>query len=382
MAVNKNFVVKNGIEVNNNLIFADATTNRVGIASTTPNYTLNVAGGIGATDLYISGVSTFIGIGTFSSDVYVDGNLNVVGDITYDEVTGRNLNITGLSTFEGNSYFGSNVGIGTTNPDSALHIQSPSASTTLTLTAPSLQPNKIQFQTYAGTLDAEIKNESSGLIFSTGVAATTRYNIDSAGKHTFGSGSTNVQIGNAGDAWVENALYVGDSASPKISLYAAGNATFNGDVTATDGHFNATNVSSSAKTFISASGGIENATITAGGSATFAGIAVTSGPLAVKGQNGTHEANSIRIGEEGSGAAQIRFYGPDASTNGSLTFRSSRSDGSNSIDIVFSDIGEIKVGSAFSVGQAGVVTATSYYGDGSTLTNAGTSLGMVIALSG
>ena len=116
MAVNKNFVVKNGLEVDTNLIFADPANKRVGIASTTPNYTLNVAGGIGATDLYISGVSTFIGIGTFSSDVYVDGNLNVVGDIVYDEVSGRNINISGLSTFEGLSYFGANVGVGTTNP--------------------------------------------------------------------------------------------------------------------------------------------------------------------------------------------------------------------------------------------------------------------------
>ena len=31
--------------------------------------------------------------------------------------------------------------------------------------------------------------------------------------------------------------------------------------------------------------------------------------------------------------------------------------------------GEVKVGAAFSVSQAGVVTATSYYGDGSNLSN-------------
>ena len=31
MAVNKNFVVKNGLEVDTDLIFADASTNKVGI---------------------------------------------------------------------------------------------------------------------------------------------------------------------------------------------------------------------------------------------------------------------------------------------------------------------------------------------------------------
>mgnify|MGYP001176339235 CR=1 FL=1 len=280
MAVNKNFVVKNGIEVNDNLIFGDADNKNVGIASTTPNYTLDVAGGIGATDLvvtgfttitkdlqvgasgstfyvsnsnnlvgvgtsvpaylldvrssvstgqtalyvygdmrvtgdinvdditfddayvdqlyvaglstfvgvsthtgqsffndvqvsgagtvtgdltvggdlnvtgditydevtgrniYISGLSTFVGVstheaqaffgdvqvsgastftgvGTFISDLYVGGNLNVTGDISYDEVTGRNIDITGISTFEGLVNALSNVGVGTTNPTAA-----------------------------------------------------------------------------------------------------------------------------------------------------------------------------------------------------------------------------------------------------------------------
>ena len=32
------------------------------------------------------------------SDVTVAGNLNVTGDIVYDEVTGRNLNISGIAT--------------------------------------------------------------------------------------------------------------------------------------------------------------------------------------------------------------------------------------------------------------------------------------------
>ena len=149
MAVNKNFVVKNGLEVNNNLIIADPETKRVGIGSTVPQYTLDVSGGIGATDLYISGFTTifkdlkvgvggstlavindFVGIGTDDplyplevrsgvsvgttalyvyGDTTITGDLNVTGDITYDEVVGRNLRITGLSTFVGISTFESDV---------------------------------------------------------------------------------------------------------------------------------------------------------------------------------------------------------------------------------------------------------------------------------
>ncbi len=150
MAVNKNFVVKNGLEVNTDLILADATNKKVGIASTAPTVELDVRGGIAATDLNItgvatiatlnasggdldvttvdtsslnvSGISTFTGIGTFASDVHVSGaatvsgdmtvggDLNVTGDITYDEVTGRNLNITGVATFADSVYVSSGIG--------------------------------------------------------------------------------------------------------------------------------------------------------------------------------------------------------------------------------------------------------------------------------
>ena len=62
MAVNKNFVVKNGLEVGPDLILANTDNNRVGIATTTPNYTLHVNGGIGATDVYVTGISTVVEI--------------------------------------------------------------------------------------------------------------------------------------------------------------------------------------------------------------------------------------------------------------------------------------------------------------------------------
>ena len=183
MAVNKNFVVKNGLEVNTDLIFADPSSNRVGIASTIPSMLLDVQGGIACTDIQVSGVATIAtgiitsavcdflnvtgistlagalsfedlsvsgigtvrvgilteayihflsnasgvttagnlnvtGLSTFSNTIKVGsgvtiqshgglsiagimtvgGDLNVVGDITYDEIGGRNLNITGIAT--------------------------------------------------------------------------------------------------------------------------------------------------------------------------------------------------------------------------------------------------------------------------------------------
>ncbi len=214
MAVNKNFVVKNGIEVATNLIVADSTNNRVGLGTTGPETFLDVRGpveikdgpsqiaavdiagittvredfsvGVGGTvifadvgngkvglltalpsfsldvqsrvgsadtavarfggnividgningnslnvsgltttidlgvtrNLNVSGVTTTFdfgvtrnfsstgittlassgGITTTGGDLFIGGNLNVIGDITYDEVTGRNINITGVTT--------------------------------------------------------------------------------------------------------------------------------------------------------------------------------------------------------------------------------------------------------------------------------------------
>ena len=157
MAVNKNFVVKNGLEVNTKLIRADATNNKVGIGTSTPNYELHVNGGIGATDVYVSGITTvlnelnvglggtiltvvgstdgsnqFVGINTaspqFRLDVrapvstgqtalYVYGDMRVTGDIDLDDInlddaTIQNLTVTealdvssGLSTFSGRADF-------------------------------------------------------------------------------------------------------------------------------------------------------------------------------------------------------------------------------------------------------------------------------------
>ena len=51
-----------------------------------------------ASDIRVGGAMTVTGIATFSQDVFVAGNLNVVGDVVYDEIDGRNINISGIST--------------------------------------------------------------------------------------------------------------------------------------------------------------------------------------------------------------------------------------------------------------------------------------------
>ena len=49
MTIQKNFVIQNGLEVNNNLIFADKDTNKVGIGTTNPlqKFQIGVANTLG-----------------------------------------------------------------------------------------------------------------------------------------------------------------------------------------------------------------------------------------------------------------------------------------------------------------------------------------------
>jgi hypothetical protein len=72
---------------------------------------INVSGGIASvTQLSVSGVSTFVGLATFRNDVYIDGDLYIRDDLTFDEFTARNANITGtlkISNALGVAYFNS-----------------------------------------------------------------------------------------------------------------------------------------------------------------------------------------------------------------------------------------------------------------------------------
>ena len=152
MAVNKNFVVKNGLEVATDVILANATTKNVGIGSTSPQFTLDVRGGIGVTHIQVTGFSTFtqdvqvgssgsvfyvsnstgmVGVGTSvpaytlevkgpvstgQTALYVYGDMRVTGDLNLDDITlddasiqnltvTDTLQVTGLTTFVGYTTF-------------------------------------------------------------------------------------------------------------------------------------------------------------------------------------------------------------------------------------------------------------------------------------
>ena len=155
MAVNKNFVVKNGLEVDTNTLFVDSANNRVAIGTTVPTATLDVRGKILSDSQVDSWNGNFIGIVTAGAvgvttmttlDAVVTGfstlglanatSLNVttgfstVQSLTADDITvsvgatvskdlnvggattvGGALTVTGTSYFNGNAEFAGNVDI-------------------------------------------------------------------------------------------------------------------------------------------------------------------------------------------------------------------------------------------------------------------------------
>jgi hypothetical protein len=105
MAIQKNFVIKNGLEVDTNLIVADAQANRVGIGTTVPQYTLHVNGGIGATDLRVTGVGTFTTLN--ANNTYIDNAFISSGVGTFTTLNANN-------TYIDNAFISSGVGTFTT----------------------------------------------------------------------------------------------------------------------------------------------------------------------------------------------------------------------------------------------------------------------------
>ena len=118
MAINKDFVVKNGLEVNRLLIRTNTGNNRVGINTDVINSTLDVNGQISAKSLSISGVTTFSTINV-SSSLQLNGSSGSNGQYlksTGTGVTWSNFPSTRttstIAAVLGQTLFGFNYNIG------------------------------------------------------------------------------------------------------------------------------------------------------------------------------------------------------------------------------------------------------------------------------
>ena len=98
-ASNDRINLKVGVSSHSEQLTSLEVIGRVGINSTISENALDVVGNANVDgNISVSGLSTFTGIVTTGGDLYVGGDLFVKDDLVYDEVTGRNINISGVAT--------------------------------------------------------------------------------------------------------------------------------------------------------------------------------------------------------------------------------------------------------------------------------------------
>ena len=191
---------------------------------------LKVSGGIGvaknvniAGGLQVTGLSTFVGVVTTSGDMYVGGDLFVKDDIVYDEVSGRQVNISGIGTF-GSIFIGNTEVLSSARQ--LKNIVSLDAVTTSTIeTAISNGPNTFTDLNVTGiSTFVGIATFASGIIVTSGVSTFTNA-IDANGGANI-TGNLTANSVKVSDLTSDRVVYVGAAGE----LQDNSNLTFNGSL--------------------------------------------------------------------------------------------------------------------------------------------------------
>lgn len=261
MGINKNFVVRNGLEVSDDLIYADADLNRVGIANTDLIATLSVGGDISAEDAIFSGIVTTTTLDVVE-DLEINRNFKVTGISTVSSLNiqnnasiGGGLTVTGFSTFSDIKINGTlNDGYGTGSNGQYLK------STGTGVTWASFQSTSIQTVTQTAT---ESQTTFTGLTYTVGLIdvylngvrlSPSEFTATNGTSVTLSDGafdgdtldfviySTVIDYGNVENYWVKVGSGIHTSGNvgigtndPKQKLDVVGNITATGIITATDG---------------------------------------------------------------------------------------------------------------------------------------------------
>ncbi len=153
--------------------------------------------------LTVTGQSTLSGIVTTGSHFFVGGDLSVLGDVFYDEIQGRNLKVTGISTFEGQINVANTI--------------QPYADNTYDIGSSGLKWNEIFATSFRGTADTATALETSRSFSITGDGTATGVPFNGTANVAL-----NMSLANSG---VTAATYGSTVTIPVITVDAKGRVT-------------------------------------------------------------------------------------------------------------------------------------------------------------
>lgn len=400
MAVSKNFVVKNGLEVGTNTLVVDHQNLHVGIGTTIPMQALDVRGDVRFTDgaqtnfFDVSGISTFrndVNIGVAGSVLHADVNNGFIGigsaiprfaldvrsgtGVTLAAAFDKSISAPGLTAPTINTDYlvsvasttgslhvfghsGTSIGVGTDNPSQLLHLESDDEFEIL-LKRGGTSPSESRIQNNGNLL--KLTNNVNGIQFITGTSLENEsLYIEQSGNIGFGTTNPNTNFDFHGDINITGVSTFGGPVAFSSDFVVSGLSTFSGAIDANgdldvDGHTELDNLNvSGVSTFASAvdinnnvdiDGHTELDNLNVSGVSTFAGTANfanvnVSGVITATSFVGEGQ---IGIGSEGT------FIGTGVTM---VDFKSSS--GNNTVDV-----------------KSGIATVT---------VTTGVSLGLVIAL--
>jgi acyl-[acyl carrier protein]--UDP-N-acetylglucosamine O-acyltransferase len=220
MAVNKNFVVKNGLEVDTNTLFVDSANNRVAIGTTVPTAALDVRGKILSDSQVESFVGKFVGIvtaGAVGVTTMTATDAVVSGFSTLGKANATSLNVTtGFSTVQSLTATDLTVSIGATVTKDLNVGAAATVGAALTVTGDAYFNSDININ----------KSLDVGEDLNVGAAATVGAALTVTGASKFAEFSRFEK-----DIAVGGATTVGGALTVTGNAYFNGNVDINGDLT-------------------------------------------------------------------------------------------------------------------------------------------------------
>ena len=192
MAINKNFVIKHGFEVNGNLLVVNPDNDKIGVNTSIPEHTFHVIGGIGVTNARISGITT------------------ALGDVLVADSSGEDGKAFAVRVSAGNS-----VGINTANPRYPLEIIGPAS--TGTIAEYVYGDLQVTGQAIVNTLNINGAASLSGVTNFTDTTQNTLGNADTGSVQLDGGLGVNKNVTVGGQLHV-----IGDSYFVGVVTFAAG----------------------------------------------------------------------------------------------------------------------------------------------------------------